>query len=59
MVEEWMESCATTDQDVAKAQNSFRLQLARADKLARDMQSTDPVRQKQIADTPPHLVGRR
>lgn len=54
-----MESCATTDQDVAKAQNSFRLQLARADKLARDMQSTDPVRQKQIADTPPHLVGRR
>jgi hypothetical protein len=59
MVEEWMETCASTDQEVAKAKDQFRLSLARADKLARDLQNPDPARQAQIANTPPHLVGRR
>jgi hypothetical protein len=57
MIEQWMEENATTPQEIAQARNNFRLELARADKFARDLR--DPVRQAQIAATPPHLVGRR
>ena len=57
MAEQWMEDTASTDGEVAKARERFRTELARADQLSRDLE--DPTKAEMLANTPPHLVGRK
>jgi hypothetical protein len=52
-----MEEMSTVDSEVAKARNRFRLQIAKAEKLALDME--DPSKQAELAATPPHLLSMR
>jgi hypothetical protein len=52
-----MEEQAVAEQDVHKAKESFRTELARARKQSLDLE--DPEKQAELADLPPHLQGRR
>jgi hypothetical protein len=57
MIEQWMEEMASTDSEIVKARDQFRLRLVQAERLSLDLQ--DPDKQEELANTPPHLVGRR